>query len=336
MNNVFHIIYQTQEGAQTLFENQYWNEWVLKKIDKEIYYDNGQLSIVFSNALVLYSTNNYNISVNLHSYFQKLEKPVLVHLSNEAQNHNAEYYKRARAVLRTAAWSPNSAFPNVFTLPLGFQSGYMNDQFNVALFERDLIWAFAGAIKQDRQAMLDALAQIGPNWYFKSSDWGSADMKTTEDLIEIYKRSIFAPTPFGNINYECFRTMESLEWGCIPVTTEFLGEDCYKYVYGDHPFIVGKDWADVAKQVKNLVDDPRKMKIKQEEVWQWYRLFKEELQEDVSNIVEGKFDAIRGKQFTYQKEARNSRKLRWRFFKHFTLKVYWKRLVGRAIKSKNG
>ncbi|QES89189.1 hypothetical protein [Rhizosphaericola mali] len=334
MKKQFSLIYQTKDGLQTTFENQYWNDWLLEKVEKEIVYDDRKCSVFKSDSLVVYSTNNFNISTQLKEYIFKLEQPVLVHLSNEGQNHKANYYKQALAVLRTASWNPTTAYDNVFTLPLGFQSGYLNTT-NQYEQKRELIWCFAGAIKQNRKEMLDTLENLSPNWYFKSSEWGSSDMKSTEELIEIYKKSIFAPTPFGNINYECFRTMESLEWGCIPVTTAFLGIDAYKYVYGDHPFIVGEDWKDAVAKMAVLLADESALIRKQKEVWDWYRAFKKELQEDVLKIISGHSSKVTGKQFQYQKESRRDLKLRWRFFKHFTLNVYWKRILGKAKRSQN-
>ncbi|MFT4202932.1 MAG: hypothetical protein QM610_03375 [Chitinophagaceae bacterium] len=332
---MFNIIYQTTKGPQTDFENQYWNDWLLENIAKDVYYDNGSCQTILPNSVVVYSTNHYRLKQPLLDYIGSLDNPVLVHLSNEGQNHHAQYYKKARAVFRTASWNPASAYANVFTLPLGFQSGYMNDRMgDVALYKRDFAWVFAGAIKQNRQVMLSALESIHPHWYFKSTDWGSADAKTTEELVAYYKNAVFAPSPFGNINHECFRTMEALEWGCIPVTTYFLGEDCYRYIYGDHPFLVGKDWKDAADQMKQLLADRDTLQKKQKEVWDWYQNFKKELQADIAHVLDGDFDKVTGRQFRYQRQSRNEWKLRWRFFRHFTLDVYWKRILGKVIKSK--
>ncbi|PZP42104.1 MAG: hypothetical protein DI598_17340 [Pseudopedobacter saltans] len=158
--------------------------------------------------------------------------------------------------------------------------------------------------------------------------------KTPVEVIEYYKNMIFIPSPKGNIYFECNRTMDALEWGCIPVSIKFLGEDCYKYLYGDHPFIIGDKWSDVAQQMKDLINNPKKLRLKQIEVFNWYQNFKKELADDISYIVNGEFKKIKGVQFAYQRRVKKNIWLRWRFFKHFTLSVYWKRIIGQTPVSK--
>lgn len=332
----YHLIYQTNDGGETDFELQYINECLFPALtDKELHYDGGHLKTYPKDGIsvIIYSTNSLRLKTSVMHYINQFEKPILLHLSNESQNHFAHYYKNAKAVLRSASWNPFSSYVNVFTVPLGFQSGYLNIKSDLFMpRDRPIIWSFAGAIKYDRGEMLNQFASITPNWSYQSTDWGKG-MKTTSDLIDIYKNTVFAPTPFGNVNFECFRTMESLEWGCIPVSIEFLGEDCYKYIYGDHPFIIGKDWQDAADKMKLLLEDPIALREKQLEVWQWYTGFKKELAQDVAHIVNGQPEKVRGKQFQYQRQASSNRKLKWRFFKHFTLSVYWDRLLGKAKKS---
>ena len=335
---MMNIIYQTLEGAQSEMEFQYWDKVLFNEIDKKYFFDNRKLKEIQEPAIIVYSCDRVKIHPGFEEYFSKFKQPYsLVHLSNEGMNHLTGYYKKAKAVIRSTGWTPNKVRKNVFFVPVGYMSGYGNETNTIPSFEdRNLVWAFAGAIKADRQAMLDAFKDIEPNFYFKSEGWGDGatpTQKTMPELIEIYKNTIFAPSPLGNNNFECFRTMEVLEYGCIPIIPKFLDYDPYKYLFGDHPLIVVDDWQQAADIVKEYLKDPIALKKKSEEVAQWYLAFKQRLGRDVKRILAGDFDNLEGEQFAYQKDSHHDLGLRWKYFKYFTLRVYWKRLMGKATPS---
>ena len=73
------------------------------------------------------------------------------------------------------------------------------------------------------------------------------------EKILVYKETTFAPCPFGFVNPDSFRIMEVLEFGCIPIVKKFNNVDYYKYVFGDHPFIVVKDWKEAPGIMSNLI-----------------------------------------------------------------------------------
>ena len=67
----------------------------------------------------------------------------------------------------------------------------------------------------------------------------------------------FPPCPYGYLNPDSFRIMESLESGCIPIVQKFLFIDYYKLIFGDHPFIVLNKWKSVEKEITNLLSNPK-------------------------------------------------------------------------------
>ena len=63
-------------------------------------------------------------------------------------------------------------------------------------------------------------------------------------ICKIYSNTKFAPCPFGYVNPDTFRIMESLESGCIPIVLKFRSLDYYQNIFGDHPFILVNDWTE--------------------------------------------------------------------------------------------
>ena len=110
---------------------------------------------------------------------------------------------------------------------------------------------------------------------------------------------MFAPCPFGYINPDTFRIMEVLEGGCVPIVQKMLFIDYYKYIFGDHPFIVVKNW----KEINKIIIITPQILIaskKQKEVFDWYKNFKIELSKDTENILLNNSDNLDSKQFSYQ------------------------------------
>lgn len=333
------IIFETKNGAQTDMEFEYWDKVLLKNLEKEYVFDDRKYVQLSDDAAIVYSCDRVFIDKEFSNALASVKNYSLIHLSNESMNHATSYYKKAVSVIRSTGWSPNKVRKNVFFVPVGYMSGYGNfSTENIPVENRKLIWSFAGAIKADRQAMLDAFVDITPNFHFSSQGWGNGSsntQKTKPELIEIYKNTIFAPSPLGNHNFECFRTMEVLEYGCIPIIPKFLGYDPYKYLFGDHPLIIVDDWEEAASIVKRYLSNPDALTQKQIEVWNWYQAFKKQLGNDVSHILNGEFDLVKGKQFQYQKEVHKDYALRWKYFKHFALNIYIKRFLGKTVKSNN-
>ncbi|MBF7682645.1 hypothetical protein I2F27_04765 [Acinetobacter sp. B5B] len=313
------VIYQTKKGSATEFEFEFIDKVLFSQIPHKNFFDNNKLLLKLENPIIVYSTDSFFIEERFKKYIRNFEKPVLLHLSNESQWHASAYYKQAQVVIRTASWNifTNN---NVYTFPLGFQSGYLNTNLQFTEKKRKFNWCFCGQIKSDRKEMLKTFGDILPNFSFQNEGWLSTDSLSTPQLIEIYKESIFALCPLGNINFECFRTMEVLEYGCIPVTTEFLNRDCYKYIYGDHPFIVAKSWKEAKLEVINLINDNEALKKKQKEVSDWYFNFRIELAKDLNYIINNNIKAVTGKQFIYQKEVRSDILFKFKFIHHFFIK----------------
>ena len=106
-------------------------------------------------------------------------------------------------------------FKNIFTIPLGFQSGFLiNRNFNESDLE-DVIFGHSLAKYIRMKNMIKELKSINNHFIHQTNRFNSEDGINAKDLKEIYLNTIFAPCPFGYINADTFRVMEVLESGCI-------------------------------------------------------------------------------------------------------------------------
>jgi hypothetical protein len=276
--------------------------------------------------LIVYSCDTPNLPPLAADAIAAADRPVLVHLSNETLQHNSDYYSRARWVFRSC-FDPGCTQPNVTTAPLGYRSGFAAGAKTQAEEKapREFAWGFAGQKKSNRAIMAEHMERVTPHFTHYTRDWLSADILTVEQMCDVYARSWFAPCPMGNIHPDSFRVMEALENGCIPVITRFYGFDVMKYTFGDHPFVVGRDWADCARIVQQMMRDPAKLNARRQAVEDWYTQFRETLGEDVARIVrDGSTARCEGSQFDHQREGKADPVLKAVFAWHFREK--WKAL----------
>ncbi|MDB5544505.1 MAG: hypothetical protein JWO64_1654 [Hyphomicrobiales bacterium] len=304
------IIWQTASGQPTDFEQQFLREVVFAQTPHAVHLDCGSFETPADNALVVYSSFNSKPPQALRDYLARSPGHSLVHISDERLQHDPAQYTRARVVLRSY-YDPRSTKDHVFTLPLGFQSGFLNTSGDVDLDAKDMVWCFAGQMKSNRKKMLAALAEFTACKVHLTTQWTDPDALSVDAMAAIYRRSLFAPCPFGYRHPDSFRVMECLEYGCIPVVVAFLGDDYFRYVYGDHPFIVSSTWAKAADHVRALLADPPALRERQRALVEWYARYKRDLALDVRDILNGaRRDTLRSKQFQLQKAGMKPRTVR--------------------------
>lgn len=296
--SVRNIIWQTSPGSQTDFEREYIEKILFSNIKFNNVIFDGKFSVLMENAIVILSQNEFSANERIVNYLNKLNNPVLLHLSGENLFPPQIIYSSASSIIRSY-FDPRLKSSNIFSIPLGFKSGFMNQK-SVINTERNLMWFFAGQIKSDRSIMLSVLEQMKPNFFYLTDSWESDKALSVSQMITYFTRSIFAPCPFGNINPDTFRVMESLEHGAIPVCIKFKGYDYFKFIFGDHPFILGEDWNDAFEKMKKLLGNSQKLIAKQKFVREWYQEFKNNLQLDIEQILNGTKENLVSQQFKYQ------------------------------------
>lgn len=283
------IIWQTTKGDYTEFELEYLREFLFKDIAYNAIFDENKCETILNNSLIVYSCDEPELYDNLKQYLRKYDELgytyYLLHLSNERLNHNYEYYTRAKHVFR-GYYDQRIKLNNTTTIPIGFKSGFLNKlQHTKTVYEKEYIWSFIGQIKNDRADMYNTLEAIQPNYTHLTTTWNCATSLSVDQIIKVYEKSLFIPCPAGWVNPDSFRINEALEWGCIPIVKRHQGEDYFRNVYGEHPFIVVDSWADAYNEVLRLCNDFEQLENHRLEVYTFYKNFKARLKNKITNLV---------------------------------------------------
>lgn len=244
---------------------------------------------------------------------------VIVHRSDEKLRHRSKNYRFAKVVVRDY-FNPNLLKCKVFFIPCGFNEELVRCIRGLSTGDhREYLWGFVGNLKGHRQEMLAAFGEITPNSVSTNTAGFMKDMPLTdEEVALIYTSSHFVLCPFGSLSPDTWRTMEALEAGAIPVSLRMGGVDYFKFIFGDHPFIVAETWEEAAAEVQRLVANPLELAETHEQVRRWYREFTDLLSADLLNIFRGSFSDLESPQFRYQQRARWNPKVRYIFWRHFS------------------
>ncbi len=300
------IITLTRPGAETEFEYDYVYNYILTPP-----YINNFLT---RKRVLVYSGHGRH---NHPAASEILPDDILIHLSNESLRYDYGFLSKSNVVLRQY-YHPFVWKRNCYAIPLGWKTGMANHDKVVGDHDK-YMFCFIGQIKGYRKPMYKAFQHIEEHGFFSMSEKWNSNTLTDDDVKQIYLDSAFALVPFGTVHADTMRIMEVLEHGCIPVVVKYLGGEYYKYIYGNHPFIVGKDWADARKKVELLWADKDVLHEKQKEVVSWYGDFKRRLLDDIADIMQGK-RPHRCEQWKYQRQGRLNAYMLLRWYYHFYYK----------------
>lgn len=300
------IITLTRPGGETEFEYDYVYNYVLSKLDS--HHPAG------SKRVLVYSGHGQQDHPSLSEI-----KPddILVHLSNESLRYNYKFLNRSNVVLRQY-YNPFVWKKNCYAIPLGWKTG-MGNHDNLIGSHDKYMFCFIGQIKGYRKPMYEVFRHIEEYGFFSISERWNSNTLTDVDVKQIYLNSAFALVPFGTVHADTMRIMEVLEFGCIPVVVKYMHEDYYKYIYGKHPFIVGKDWSDARKKVEKLWNSKELFHKKQAQVSNWYSDYKKRLLDDIDDILKGK-QPKKCEQWKYQKLGRLNLYMLLSWYYHFYYK----------------
>ena len=309
---------------QSDFENDYIAELILsfnknlKIVTPDEFFELDKITQNKSKVLIVYSPGDEKVFLEIDNFIEKIpNKYSLIHLSDETLTDPICHYEGADIILRSY-FNPKIKYLNCFTIPVGYQNGYQN---SIEIkTERLYTWSFLGQIYSTRKHMLINLLNFKPSFLHVTEKFMSNSSIPSMKAKEIYMDSWFAPCPFGFINPDTFRIMEVLEAGCVPIVQKMPFIDYYKYIFGDHPFIVVKNWKEINKIISNYTSNPDSLESKQKEVFDWYKNFKIELSKDTENILLNNSDNLDSKQFSYQKQIGLNVVRNFIFFYWFNLK----------------
>jgi hypothetical protein len=275
--------------------------WLSDGLTEEKFLDrlfsSGDLALEQPNTeLVIYSRIEQDPSPELET-LASLAGPgrrILVHLSDEKLRHHNSLYKAFDVVFRNY-FDPRIAWRrNVVFIPLGWTSTF-GDHATQPKLSPSFSWSFCGATKADRKSMVDHFVRIPGGFHHFSSGWNSDDQLPPEKVRDIYNDSLFVLCPQGNAHIDTFRVMEALQVGAIPVAISFLGRDFFRYTFGEHPFIVEKDWATAASRVRALLAEPSEALAYRRRVQEWYSRYLYELMSMAAALAEGRISPAHGR-----------------------------------------
>jgi hypothetical protein len=234
----------------------------------------------FENNSVIIVSVGKDSNNSLISYIQEYNKLNLnysiLHLSDEAFEQNIDFYDVSRKIIRNYYNEEYTKKFNLMTIPLGYQSGVKKNQ-----TDKTIEVNFVGQLKSDRYEMLNTFKVLPNSYFYLTRMWNDPDSLNLTQYSEVLSRSWFTLCPRGWISLDSFRINEALECGSIPVSIfEKDGTDYFEKIYGDHPFIVAKDWNDVKNQCSNV--DKRLLNQK---VNEWFVNFKSELRKKLQNFI---------------------------------------------------
>ncbi|EJK73965.1 hypothetical protein THAOC_04388 [Thalassiosira oceanica] len=121
--------------------------------------------------------------------------------------------------------------------------------------------------------------------------WGNEtkSMLTQEDYVQVLLRSVFTLAPTGH-NPECFRLHEAVEAGSIPI---FATGDYYAVIpckgsidpWLESPMITLRNWDELYSTMQSLLQDPRELDRRQNEMRVWYVSYMRATVWDFENFV---------------------------------------------------
>ena len=296
---MINVIWQTEKSNKSVISNETDNqlEYITKVLFKNFdfinHFDNKEYKTFLDNSIIIYPAWNRLVDDIQSKYFEtyRLKKLnyILFHISNEFLNHDYSYYSNANHVFRFH-YDPNIKLNNVITFPMGFLTGYMNNSEKINLSkDRNILVTFIGDLKHDRHNLVNNIQDIDNKFIHCTRTWGDSNMLQFNEVINIYKKTLFVPIPlgYGNRDETC-RPYEALEWGSIPIIKKVNGEDFYKPVLGEHPLPTINEWHELKplmnKLLNNNIDD---LIIK---INEWWTSYKEKLAKDAGDIVMKEFN----------------------------------------------
>ena len=210
---------------------------------------------------------NINLIEYINSYNNKNLNYTILHLSDETFEQNIDFYKVSKKILRNYFNQQYTDKYNIITIPLGYKSNVKFIDNN----EKDITINFIGQVKSDRNYMLSSFNKIDSRFIHLTNMWNDPNGLNTEQYSYILSRSLFTLCPRGWCSLDSFRINEALECKSIPISIlDNDGTDYFEKIYGNHPFIIGKDWPDAYNKLVSS-------ELNIDEVNTWYDKFKDNL-----------------------------------------------------------
>jgi hypothetical protein len=156
-------------------------------------------------------------------------------------------------------------------MPLGYMAGMLDGRSSTDLAsippiaEREHVWSFAGnAQKQDRQEVLRLFAE-----------WNKGvrtEQITPAAIFDLYRNSIFVPSPRGNFRLDCLRLYEASLAGAIPVVAGSAEEIEDTFCMEENPpWIIADTWPHALEKCQAELERPDLLQERQRALLAWWK-----------------------------------------------------------------
>ena len=162
---------------------------------------------------------------------------------------------------------------SMLTLPLGYNGpdGFVPRSNLTVASKRSVVWAWAGAVRNDRVEMLQVLQQAFANY-----DAAPNKNLPRSKMIPMYLAAKFVPNARGQVSHDCFRLYEASKSGAIPVVTGPRQRifDTFGHFVGSEgrlpPWVYVDKWADAPAVMNLLLRQPSRLDEMQRDVLDWW------------------------------------------------------------------
>jgi hypothetical protein len=106
-----------------------------------------------------------------------------------------------------------------------------------------------------------------------------------KEVSQLLSNTVFAPSPMGNVNIECFRTYEALECGAIPIVEKRWGLDYYRTLLGEHPIPTVGSWSEARRIIRSAMRNGDEINRLQRECIDWWEGYKRSYSHRVAEFL---------------------------------------------------
>jgi hypothetical protein len=280
-------------------------------------------------TLVRYLSSEKWVDSKVSEAIRELGPIGIIHGGDKHLRHKSRNYGQAPIVIREH-FNPMMRKKGLYFIPVGWRESFFRAlKGSSSPSQTTVLWSFVGRRRPDRKTMLENFYSLGPHTVvLNKGTSGSVNRVSDIKLAEIYRASSFVLCPFGGSAPDTGRIMEALEAGAIPVTVAFRRIDYFRFVFGDHPFIVGSDWGEATAKVKSLSENPEQLDELRQKCQAWYSNYLVTLHKDIEILLSSDLDrTLQSRQIFYQQNARRSPRTVWKFWVHFRLPSLQKQVV---------
>lgn len=265
-------------------EERHWIEWLLGDVVTKVIIDPDHHA--HGGDVIQVVSGNSTPYRHRHAFFEACRKAshnlTLWHVGDEWLSGGYDTYRYFDRVIKNHG-SRLAMAPGIFTAPLGYPNGGGETQPLPGLADRPHVWSFAGSVKASRADMIRGLERVPGGLVHDTAHDGHLNREQYQALM---RRSVFVPSPMGNVFIETWRTYEALEHGCIPIVERRATLDYYRMILGDDPMPRVSSWRAAPALIEALTRDPAALEVLRARVSGWWSEHKQEVRDGLARFMQ--------------------------------------------------